>query len=322
MAENLGRTLLGDVGGTNARFALLESGKMTPIESTLVADYSDIRLAMSRFFIIHQGQRPITSAILAVAGPVEADRCKLTNSSWVVDGTELRKAFDLTTVRVVNDFEAIAWALLRLSPNDLFTIGSGKPVPGAPAAVLGAGTALGLACLVARPDGAFVVGTEGGHATLPGMSAREDAVIAHLRHRFGHVSLERALSGAGLENLYGAIKAIDRVTVPDRSAAEITKIAISGGCRVCVAALDMFCAMLGTMAGNVALMFGARGGIYIAGGIAPRIINYLKKSEFRARVEAKGRFRAYLAAVPTNVIIHPDPAFVGLQVFAERQFSA
>ena len=156
------------------------------------------------------------------------------------------------------------------------------------------------------PKGITAVSTEGGHVTLPSTSPRETAVINHLRARFGHVSAERVLSGQGLENLYHAIRTIDNEDAPDKSAAEITQAAVAGRCIVSAASLDMFCAVLGTVAGNVALTLGARGGIYIAGGIAPHALDYLANSEFRRKFEAKGRLRSYLSAIPVNVIVHPD----------------
>ena len=172
-------------------------------------------------------------------------------------------------------------------------------------------TGLGVAAYLPQ-GGGRVLNSEGGHATLAGSSPREDAVIAHLRQRFGHASAERALSGPGLENLYHAIAALDGVAVPARDAAAISKAARSGECPVCRAALDMFCAMLGDVAGNLALTFGARGGVYIAGGIVPRLGGYFEQSPFRRRFEAKGRFSAYVAAVPTCVILAETPALRGL----------
>jgi glucokinase len=165
----------------------------------------------------------------------------------------------------------------------------------------------------------MVIASEGGHATLPGISPREDAIINCLRQRFGHVSAERAISGQGLENLYAAIAAIDRMAAPTRNAPEITRAALDGSCPLSVISLDMFCAMLGTVAGDVALMFGARGGVFIAGGIAPRILDFIARSDFRARFEAKGRFRRYVEAVPSSVIVHPEATFIGLKAIAERE---
>jgi glucokinase len=146
---------------------------------------------------------------------------------------------------------------------------------------------------------------------------REDTILAHLRERFPHVSAERILSGPGLENLYKAIAAVDGVQAPLRNPVEITNAALEASCPTACAALDMFCAMLGSFAGNVALTYGAQGGVYIAGGIAPRIVRYLSKSTFRQRFEQKGRMRSYLEAIPTQVIVHPTATFLGLRSLAK-----
>jgi len=320
MAGSANRTVLGDIGGTNARFALVTDGERGPVETLAVADYPDFEEALAAFLDRHRDETPVSGAMFAVAGAVAANRSMLTNSGWIIDAARLKERFDLLSVRVVNDFEAVAWSLPYLSPRDLFAIGGGRQVADAPAVVFGPGTGFGLACLVPCAGDPFVVTTEAGHATLPGADAREDAVIAHLRERFGHVSVERALSGPGLANLYGALAAIDGLSVPPRGPGEITVAALRGTCPTSREAVDMFCAMLGTVAGNVALTFGARGGVYIGGGIAPRLSTYLAGSQFRARFEAKGRFRAYVAAISSCVIMHPDPAFIGLQRIAEQEF--
>jgi len=316
-----GEILLGDIGGTNARFTFLADDGIGPIEILAVQDYAQFTDAVAAFLVRQRKKRIVARAVFAAAGPVEDNRCLVINSGWVIDGSELRSAFDWTEVRIVNDFEAMAWSLPGLTPSDLFAIGNGKVVPTAPAAVLGPGTGLGLACLCPRADGEFVIATEGGHATMPGTCPREDAIIKHLRGRFGHVSAERVLSGAGLVNLYQAIGSIDGRPTVERSAAEVTTAALDGSCPICREALDAFCAMLGTFAGDTALTFAACGGVYIAGGIAPRIIQYLSGSHFRRRFEAKGRFQPYLAAVPTWVIVHPEPTFVGLQWLAGHAFN-
>ncbi|MBV9064946.1 MAG: glucokinase, partial [Methylobacteriaceae bacterium] len=260
----------------------------------------------------------VSRAALGVAGVVESNHASITNSPWVIDAAELQRQRGIERVRIVNDFEAIAWSVPRLTLADLYEIGAGKRVVAAPAVVLGPGTGLGLACFVPRPA-AVVIAGEGGHVTLPATSPREDAVIAHLRARFDHVSAERAISGPGLVNLYEAIGARRNAAVQPRSGVEITNAALDGSCTVCREALDMFCAMLGTIAGNAALTFGARGGVYIAGGIAPRITEFLARSPFRESFESKGRFRPYLAAIATSVIIHPEPAFVGLSALAAQR---
>jgi glucokinase len=157
---------------------------------------------------------------------------------------------------------------------------------------------------------------------LPATCAREEAVVAHLRERFGHVSAERALCGDGLANLCRALAALDGRTVRADSGIEVTDAALEESCPTSREALDMFCAMLGTVAGNAALTFGARGGVYIAGGIVPRITGYLARSAFRKRFEAKGRFTSYVASIATSVIVHPGPAFIGMQRFASEELGA
>ena len=183
-------------------------------------------------------------------------------------------------------------------------------------AVLGPGTGLGVACHVLNPAGEIVIASEGGHATLPATCRREDAIIEHLRNRFGHVSVERVLSGDELVNVYEAIAAIDHLSAAQRSAASITAGAVEGGCPICREALDLFCATLGSVAGDVALTFAAKGGVFIAGGIAPRIVEYLRDSQFRTRFESKGRYKSYLANIATSVIVCREPAFLGLQRLA------
>ena len=314
-------TLLADIGATNARFSLLANGVLGPVVNFEVAGFPRFADAVADFLKTNGDQAP-GSALLAVAGPVEAERSRLTNCPWIIDGAELRAQFHLAQVRLINDFAATAYSLPSLAAADLHQIGSGRAVPGAPMAVLGPGTGLGVAGLVPGAKEAVVIAGEGGHATIAGASRREDAVIDFLRGRFGHVSAERVISGAGLEHLHQAIAALDASGAAAGDAAEITRRALERSCPTSVAALEMFCALLGAFAGNVALMFGARGGVHIAGGIAPRIVGFLDRSEFRRRFEDKGRFRSYLEAIPSSVILHPGAAFLGLQALAASEAGA
>jgi glucokinase len=320
MAGPAAQTLLADIGATNARFALLRrGGEIGPVRTLAVADYPKFTDAMTAF--LAASRVPLVGAVLAVAGPVEGERAVMTNCPWVIDAAELRRVLGVPAVRVINDFEATAWSLSALEPGHVAAVGVGRALAGAPMVVLGPGTGLGLACHLPRANAPVVIATEGGHVTLAPSTPREDAVVAWLRGRFGHASAERALSGAGLENLYRAIAALDGAAVRERDATAITQAGVAGTCPVSRAALDMFCAMLGTFAGNAALSFGARGGVFIAGGIAPRIVDYLMRSELRPRFDAKGRFRAYMEAIPLNVIVHPDYAFIGLRSLVERSGS-
>ncbi len=314
------RVLLGDIGGTNARFALLDGDTLGPIEHFAVAAHRDLDSVTAAFLATQSNRLPVDAAVFGVAGPVEGGRCEITNSRWHVDATTLAARFGFAEVRLLNDFEATAWSLPKLTAADVRQIGGGTALADAPMVVLGPGTGLGIAALVPYGGNHIVVPTEGGHADLPGSSPREDAIIACLRQKFGHVSAERALSGPGLENLYEAIASLGQ-EAPVRRASGITAAALDGTCPTSRAALDAFCAFLGTVAGDLALVFRARGGVYLAGGIVPQIVAHLERSEFRARFAAKGRFQPYVDAIPTSVILHPDPAFLGLRCLAERAFA-
>lgn len=310
------RTILGDIGGTNVRLAVLTGEALGPIEHMAVGDYAHFADALAAFLTRQTDGTAIHRAIFGAAGVVEAGRCALTNNPWVVDADELRVRFGMTRVQIINDFEALAWSLPDLPRDDLTKIGGGERLAEAPMVVLGPGTGLGVAVYVPREKGAWVLHSEGGHATIPSGSQREDVIVEKLRHRFGHVSAERVLSGAGLEDLYRAIGPIDGSSAPERGAAAITQAALADTCATSRAALDTFCAMLGDVAGNFALSFGAQGGVFIAGGIVPHIGEYLARSQFRARFDAKGRMRHYVETIPVYLILRDNPAFIGLRSLA------
>jgi glucokinase len=314
--------ILADIGGTNARFALLVDTEPRLITTYAVADYpSPVEAARAYLDGPAAGYQPQT-AVMAAAGPVVSGRVTMTNATWVVDAEQLRSGLALRSARVVNDFEALGWALPGFRPQDLAVIGRAVPAASSTMAVMGPGTGFGLAALASDGDAEVVLVTEAGHATLASENAREDAIIQEMRARHPHVSIERALSGPGLIELYKAVAAVDQRTVPPRDSAEIVAQALAGSCATSRATLDAFCAFLGSVAGNAALTLGALGGIFIAGGIVPRFIDFVRASAFRQRFEEKGRLTPYLASVPTAVIVHPEPAFVGLARLARREIMA
>jgi glucokinase len=299
--------LIADIGGTNARFALYDGATHTPPVKLALDGFTGIAAAIAAYL----GDRPPpASAVLAVAGPVQDNQVRLTNRGWVVDGAEIAAALGIGRVRVVNDFEALSWALPHLGGADLVQLGGSGGEKGAPMAVLGAGTGLGVGAFL-PPD--RVLASEGGHASLAAHDAREAAVIETLRAKHGHVSAERLLSGMGIENIHAALGGD-----PALEDAEITARAIAGTDALCREALSMFCAILGGVAGDLALLYGARGGVFIGGGICPRFPDFLAASEFRARFEAKGRFREWLAPIPAWLIMRQDPAMLGLAALARR----
>jgi glucokinase len=309
--------LLGDIGGTNARLALATESSLGPVTSFEVNRFARFTDVVDLFLRVDPDRSRLRHALFAIAAPIHGERCVLTNSPWVIDASELQAAFGLRS-QLVNDFVAVAHSLPLLGSTDVAKVGGGAADKGAPMAVLGPGTGLGVACLVHQADKPVVIASEGGHATLAATCDREDQIIQHLRQRFGHASAERAISGPGLENVYQAIAALDNVETNLQNAMQITRSALRGECGIALEALNVFCAFLGSLAGNVALTFDARGGVYIAGGISPRIVNFLRQSQFRAQFEAKGRFREYLKAIPVNVITHPAAALVGLASISHR----
>ncbi|HEX3502592.1 MAG TPA: glucokinase [Xanthobacteraceae bacterium] len=311
------RILLGDIGATNARFAELTDGRLGHVTSFEVARFPKFEDALRTYLSDHASARGFTQGLLAVAGPIDHGRATLTNTSWLVEPSDLKASFGFD-VQVVNDFQAVAYSLPSLVTADLVQISQGKAEKGAPKVALGPGSGLGVACLVEYEGECLVIPSEGGHASLAGNSDREDAVIKVLRRRFGHASAERAISGPGLENIYQAMVTLDGLDMPSMNAAQITQRALNNECKLAYEALGTFCALLGSFAGSAALTFGGRGGVYIAGGISPRIVEFLARSQFRARFEGKGRFQGYLEQIPSYVIVHPAAAFLGLKFRVEH----
>jgi glucokinase len=304
--------VLADIGGTNARFVMLRGGALGAVVELKTGDFRGPLEAIEAFLTEAAPETRPTRAALAVAGPVSGDRARLTNGTWEFQAEELRAAMGLERLRLVNDFAAVALALPHLTDADVAALGSGKAVQAAPCVALGPGTGLGVAALMARRAPASVIASEGGHATLAARDEREIAVLTRLRAKIGHVAAEDVLSGDGLVRIYDEVAALDGTPAPTRRQEQITEAALAGTCRVSEAALDLFCGWLGSYAGDLALIFGARGGVYIAGGIVPSILEFLKKSRFRACFEDKDIVADYLRAIPTSIVIRPHPAFLGL----------
>ena len=310
--------LLGDIGGTHARWAwqAAPDAPLAPHTSYPCAGFASVQAVIEH--LLHDRQLPRPARIaFGIATPVTGDLVRMTNHPWTFSVAQLQQALGVERCVVLNDFAAIAAALPALGAGDLRRIGGGEAVAGAPMAVLGPGTGLGVAALVrAGPADAdagapLAIEGEGGHVTLAATSAREADVLAWLRERFGHVSAERAVSGPGLQNLYRAVCALDRLPPQELAPADVTARALTGSDPACVEALQLFSAFLGSVAGNLALTLGARGGVYVGGGIVPRFGAAFDALPFRARFEAKGRFRSYLERIPTLVITAAAPGLVG-----------
>ena len=303
--------LVADIGGTNARFALATPDGHIESERTLSgADYPDLVQAATAYLRNMPGPRPRRAAV-AVATPITGDWIQFTNSPWSFSIEAARQALGLERLLILNDFTALALALPLLGADERRTVGGGTAVAETPIGLIGPGTGLGVSGLVWSGSRWIPLEAEGGHATFSACDEREWAVGRVIQQRFGHVSPERLLSGPGLVNLYHALARIEGWPAENLRAAEITQRATAGSCWHCVEVVEMFCGMLGTAAGNLAMTLGARGGIYIGGGIVPRLGEFFTRSAFRTRFELKGRFSGYLAAIPTWVITAANPALRG-----------
>jgi glucokinase len=311
--------LVGDIGGTNARFALVAApgGDLEAIHTLPCADFAGPAEAIEHYLTATGIARPRWGAF-GIANPVDGDFVRMTNHNWAFSIRQLRERLTFERLDVLNDFTALAMALPVLQDADLLKVGGGSAVAHRAIGLLGAGTGLGISGLIPCCDDYVPLEGEGGHVTLAASDAHEAALLAWLATRHAHVSAERALSGPGLVALYQAHAAVRGESAEPLSAADISRRALEGSSPLCVETLDTFCALLGTVAADLALTLGARGGIYIGGGIVPRLGDFFARSRFRARFEQKGRFSAYLAGIPTYVIRAPYPGLLGAARALER----
>jgi glucokinase len=304
--------LIADIGGTNTRCAIARpGGTVESVETFRNREFPGLdRLLASYLGTLPPGQRP-DEAVIAIAAPIRGDEIRMVNINWAFSISALARTLSLKRVTPLNDFAAQAYALPVLGPGDLRQVGGGKAVDGAPKVVVGPGTGLGTAGLVNIGGRWQAITGEGGHVTMAPSDEREARIIALGRERFGHCSAERLISGAGLAFVYGALN--DGATLaPDEVGARI-----EAGEAAALEALDVFFQLLGTVASNLALTFAAFGGVYIGGGITPRYVEQFLTSGFRTRFEDKGRYRPFLADIPSWVITADQPALRGLAAYAE-----
>jgi glucokinase len=316
VSERAHPRLLGDIGGTNARFAWQEGDGMPlrDIMSLPTAEHATPADAISAY-LRRIGRAAPRWCAIGIANPITGDHIQMTNGHWAFSISALQRELGFERCVVINDFTALALALPDLAPDDLRQLGGGAAVPGAPLGLIGPGTGLGVSGLLPSgvPGRSVPLQGEGGHVTLATSNAREADVLQVLREEFGHASAERAVSGQGLEALYAAVCRLDSINdFRSLTAAEVSQGALDQSDPQCVEALALFCSFLGNVAGNLALTLGARGGIYIGGGIVPRLGEAFTRSRFRERFEDKGRFRGYLEAIPVYVIhAAVSPALLG-----------
>jgi len=323
--------LVADLGGTNARFGWVgHPGRgVEHVRKLAVADYAGPAAAAAAYLAGLQGlpgTAPPRRAALAVATPIDGDLVGMTNSPWRFSRAALHRELGLDSLQVLNDFEALALSLPRLGAAHLRSHGALPGAKGAKGmlAVIGPGTGLGVAGVVQTAQGWVALPGEGGHATLAPADDFESSLLQWVRGEHAHVSAERLLSGIGLPLLHQAVAAVLGQAAEPLAAEQVVERGVSGSDGLCRRTLDVFCALLGGFSGNVALTLGARGGVYIGGGIVPRMGDLFFASPFRARFEAKGRFRSYLEAIPTALITDTLAALTGaaLAIEQDRQGAA
>lgn len=317
--------LAGDIGGTKTSLAIFspEAGPRAPlVEATFPsADYSTLEEVVRKF--LARVDLEVRRASFGVAGPVVGGRAEVTNLPWVIEEGQLQEALRLSSVRLLNDLEAIAHAVPVLSPADLHTLNEGDPAPGGAIAVIAPGTGLGEAFLTWDGSCYRPQASEGGHADFAPTTPLQVELLRYLQDRLEHVSYERVCSGQGISNIYAFLKDSGRAAEPawlaerlatsDDPAPVIVNAALNGeeSCEICVAALDIFVSILGAEAGNLALRVMATGGVYLGGGIPPHILLALKQGRFMEAFQRKGRMSYLLAQVPVRVILNPKVALLG-----------
>ncbi len=310
--------IIADIGGTNARFALVDdAGSISNIDVLACAEYKSPGEA-AQTYLKRINAKPKTGAFAVATSLDGTDSVSMTNHVWNFSINTTKNDIALSSLRVINDFAALAYAVPYLTEKDRYQLGSGEAQKNMPIAIIGPGTGLGVAGVVFDENGRpIIVTAEGGHVTMPAANAREFALFEWLKNsKYHHISAERVVSGKGLVNLYHAVCGVDGLSLPELTPAEITAKALNKSCMACVEVLDLFCHFLGVVSGNLALSYGAAGGLYIAGGIVPQLGEYFKTSRFRESYLAKGRFAEYVGRIPTFIITHPYPGLEGLKNIA------
>ena len=314
--------IVADLGGTNIRLALVDDIGATPqhIQELSVGDYVGLIDCIEHYLTLVPASN-VTKLSIAVATPVTGDEIMLTNRDWGFSIRQVADHFNLELVKVVNDFTGLALSLPLLSTEDLQQVGGAEPSTNGAIALLGAGTGLGVSGLIQSAAGVYPLSGEGGHVTLGATNTRELAIFAEFNKRYGHMSAERLLSGTGIGEAYEVICLIDGVEDLNLSPAEISQHAIAGTNAQCEELMALFCHWLGVVAGNLALSLGSTGGVYIGGGIIPKLGDYFIQSGFRKAFESKGRFTHYLSKMPVYIIHAKQPALLGASNALDPRFS-
>lgn len=311
--------LVGDIGGTNARFAMADIDELTIDHFAAFSCRGFPSLeAVIAAYLASVPHRP-KMASLAIAAPIWGKRIEITNLDWSFTHEDIAAATGAETPVLVNDFEALALSLPYLIPHDLHPLNGGKPVENGAKVVLGPGTGLGVAGLVYGTGSWVAVPGEGGHVSFPAQDVEEVEILRRLSAGGGWVSTERLISGPGLERIYAILRDMRGVPSAPKPVAEVTRLALAEEDPFAVEALGYFLKWLGRFAGDMALVYGATGGVYLGGGIAPRILKALEGEAFRSAFTEKGRLTGLLSQVPVNVIMAGDVALRGAAIALSRQ---
>jgi glucokinase len=315
--------LAGDIGGTNTRLALFESLRLESLEPSRLeifpsAQYAGLEAIAAQF--IARAGAPVTAACFGIAGPVRDGVVRTSNLPWVVDARQLAAALGLKNVNLINDLEANAHGIALLQPSDFVTLNEGAAGSSGNCALISAGTGLGEAGLLAGATGLRPFASEGGHGDFAPRNELEIDLLRHLLGRWSHVSYERVLSGPGLFNIYQFLRDTGRASEPaslaqrigkENPAAVIGETALAGAAGISVQALDIFASIYGAEAGNLALRIMATGGVFVGGGIAPKIVAKLRDSTFMKTFADKGRLSSLLGSIPVRVIVNEKTALLG-----------
>ncbi|MDO7901902.1 glucokinase [Pseudomonas sp. K1(2024)] len=310
--------LVGDIGGTNARFALWRDNDLHAVQVLATADYSSPEQAIEAY-LHEQGiaRGGVSDVCLSVAGPVDGDDFRFTNNHWRLNRTAFCNTLQVQRLLLLNDFSAMALGMTRLKPGEFVEVCPGQADQARPALIIGPGTGLGVGTLLNLNKHWMALPGEGGHVDLPVGNAREAAIHQHIQGQIGHVSAETVLSGGGLVRLYQAICALDGAVAQHKTPAQITEAALGGEPRA-LAVIEQFSRFLGRVAGNNVLTLGARGGVYIVGGVIPRFVELFLRSGFATSFADKGCMSGYFPGVPVWLVTAEFSGLLGAGVALQQ----
>jgi len=317
VATPMAHWLIADIGGTNARFAVVHGAGTEPRQQRVLAcaDYPTLADAVMHYLEGLSGPKPGLAA-MAIATPVTGDQVRMTNHHWAFSIEETRRRLGLDALHVINDFTAQALAVPHLPPEALSPLGGAPGPANTPLAVLGPGTGLGVSGLIPAGNQWVALQGEGGHVSFSPSNAREIALLQALMQDYAHVSAERLVSGMGLVNIYRGLCRVDGIATDPAmeplTPASVTERARNGTCAVCSESVQLLSAMLGTVTGNLVLTLGARGGFYLCGGVLLRLGSLFDAALFRQRFEDRGRFSKYLAPVPGYLVLMEHTGLLGM----------